>query len=135
MKFVFVFVEAIGERQLLLTTEVIQFGINFSKGQMTVSKPWLKLFLGFRDTAYRDQQLRGGFWAGPQQDADRKDTRYAWMFFYILTILFCRIGCVISCTKMDQYCFLQKNFGILALQQNYCCSGTPCFLTWKCLSK
>ena len=31
---------------------------------------------GFRDTAYRDQQLRSGFWAGPQQDAERKDARY-----------------------------------------------------------
>ncbi|XP_028392300.1 protein virilizer homolog isoform X2 [Dendronephthya gigantea] len=33
-------------------------------------------YRGFRETAYRDQQLRGGFWAGPQQDTERKDARF-----------------------------------------------------------
>ncbi|CAB4009510.1 Hypothetical predicted protein, partial [Paramuricea clavata] len=33
-------------------------------------------YRGFRETAYRDQQLRGGFWAGPQQEAERKDARF-----------------------------------------------------------
>ncbi|XP_046843744.1 protein virilizer homolog [Xenia sp. Carnegie-2017] len=32
-------------------------------------------YRGFRETTYREQQLRSGFWAGPQQDAERKDNR------------------------------------------------------------
>jgi hypothetical protein len=46
---------------------------------------WYSLFLsGFRETAYRDQQLRGGFWAGPQQEAERKDARYNEAVFLLL---------------------------------------------------
>lgn len=42
-----------------------------------ILKCWLSsIFSGFRETAYRDQQLRTGFWGGPQQEAERKDARW-----------------------------------------------------------